>query len=192
MDKNYFIKKLFNSKIQDYSSAIAFFLIFSFFVYFVIRPNLLAIVTSLRKIEELKTMDSFYDTQVKKILDLQANLESIRDDYTYINAAMPVYPEVNKVFSDIKGLLEKNGLLIESISFDNINLKDNQTAKTAKVLKMHIGAAGDFTNIKDFLNELNAQLRLKKVTEMTIFKEKNTASESSRLKINLVIDSFYL
>jgi len=191
MDKNSFIKRLLNSKLKDYSYTVAFFLIFSFFVYFVIRPNLLAIFKSLNKIEELNKMNSFYDLQVKKIIDLQTNLELIRDDYAYINGAMPVYPQINKVFSDLKETTEKDNLLIENLNFDNINLKDNKTAKSAKLLKINLGLIGGFENLRFFINDINSQLRLKSITDLSIIKEKG-ATESSQLKMELVVDSFYL
>jgi len=192
MEKNYFIKKILDSKVQDYSYAIAFFLVFSFFVYFVIRPNLVAIFKSLNKIEELKKTNAFYDNQVRKIIELQTNLEAMREDFNYINSAMPVYPEINKVFGDVKELTEKDSLPIAKLNFDNIDLKDNQTAKAAKKLKLNIGLNGPFENAKFFLNDLTTQLRLKDIKELRIFKETSASTDSSQLKIEMVINSYYL
>jgi len=192
MDKNYFLKKILNPKMKDYSYAVAFFLIFSFFTFFVIRPNLLSIFKSMNKIDELKTTNAFYDIQVKKIIDLQTNLEGVREDLHYLDEAMPVYPQVNKVFGDIKNLAEKNSLLIEKINFDNINLKDNQTAKAAKNFKLELKATGGFENTRLFLKDLNDQLRLKTISEMNILKDNAVSSESSQLKIEVIVNSYYL
>lgn len=192
MDKNSFLKKILNPKIKDYSYAVAFFLIFAFFTYFVIRPNLLSIFKSLNKITELRTTNAFYDIQVKKIIDLQTNLESARDDLHYLDEAMPVYPQVNKVFGDIRNLAEKNSLLIERINFDNINLKDNKTAKAAKNFKLEFKASGSFESTRSFLKDLHDQLRLKTISEMNLVKENTASSESSQLKIELIVNSYYL
>ena len=192
MDKNNFLKKILDPKIKDYSYAVAFFLIFSFFVYFVIRPNLVSIFKSMNKIDELKTTNAFYDIQVKRIIDLQTNLEAIREDLHYLDEAMPVYPQVNKVFGDVKNTAEKNNLLIEKINFDNINLKDNKTAKAAKAFKLDLKASGSFENARLFLKDLNNQLRLKNIAEMSISKDNAQSSDSGQLKIEVIVGSYYL
>jgi Tfp pilus assembly protein PilO len=193
MDKNYLLKKVINPRFRDYSYAITFFIIFSFSVYFLIRPTILSIVKSKVKVEELRKINDFYDTQVKKIIDLQTNLEAVRDDLHYVEEAIPIYPQVNKVFGDLKNTAAKNNLLIEKLNFDNINLTDNKVAKEAKKFELDLKAMGSFEDTKAFLEELTNQLRLKTVGEMSLTKESNvSASESSQLKIEILINSYYL
>jgi Tfp pilus assembly protein PilO len=144
-------------------------------------------------VEELRKINDFYDTQVKKIIDLQTNLEAVRDDLHYVEEAIPIYPQVNKVFGDLKNTAAKNNLLIEKLNFDNINLTDNKVAKEAKKFELDLKAMGSFEDTKAFLEELTNQLRLKTVGEMSLTKESNvSASESSQLKIEILINSYYL
>ncbi len=67
MEKTALVKKLLSKKTKDYTYAIAFFLIFSFFLIAVIRPNILSVFSAGERINELEKQNRFYDLQISNI-----------------------------------------------------------------------------------------------------------------------------
>lgn len=191
MSKKNLINRLITEKTKNYTYTIAFFLVFSFFVYFVIRPNLLSVFVSNSKIDELKKIDRVYENQINKVIDLQSVLESNRDNFGLLKEAVSENPQVNKVLSDISLSAEKNKLLINKIIIGDINLRDSSKQKLYAV-SVNLDLRGNFASLMSFVKELNDQRRLKLVKKMTILKEDEKATESAELKINMEVEGYYL
>lgn len=191
MSKKNIINKLITEKTKNYTYAIAFFLVFSFFVYFVIRPNLLSVFVSNSKIDELKKIDNLYENQINKVIDLQSTLETNRDDFRLLREAVSENPQVNKVLSDISLSAEKNKLSINKITIGDINLRDSSKQKLYEV-SVNLDLRGNFDSLMMFVRELNNQRRLKLIRRMSILKENEKATESAELKISMEVDGYYL
>ena len=60
MDRKKILELLKQKQVQDYTFSIAFFLVFSFFVIFAIRPNLITAFSLQKELEELKLLMEKY------------------------------------------------------------------------------------------------------------------------------------
>ncbi|MBI4008825.1 type 4a pilus biogenesis protein PilO [Candidatus Roizmanbacteria bacterium] len=192
MEKSSLLKKLFTKKTKDYGYAIAFFFIFSFFIYFVIRPNLLSVFEANRKIEELKKTNALYEEQIDKIIDTQTILESNREGFILLGEAIAKKPEVNKVLSDINVSSDEGKLLANRVEVSDINLKETGTLKKIKSFIVNMNLKGTFEETLLFVKKMYEQRRLKLIPDLQFSREESESSQSSTLNIKLQVEGYYL
>lgn len=192
MDKSETLKKLFTKKTRDYTYAIAFFFIFSFFVLFVIRPNILSVVSAQAKIEQLKIANSVYDGQIERVINLQSILESSREDLQILRQAIASSAEVKKLFSDIYVSIEESKLESEKVELGEVNLKKTgNNQNTIKSLTVKVNVNGDFEGFMEFMNNIYNQRRLKRTKSFSISRG-DDSTQSARLKMKIEVEAFEL
>lgn len=191
MEKSLVLKKFFSKKTQDYTYVIAFFFIFSFFVFYIIRPNLITVVQISTKIDQLKKINTLYTEQIDKVVEIQSELEGSRDDFLLLKEAIAAKPEVNKVLFDINVSSEEANLSSERISLSDVNLKEKGATNKLKFFIVSMNLVGTFDDLMSYIKEIFSQRRLKLISEMDIAKEK-LSSKSATLKIKLEVEGFYL
>lgn len=192
MEKSLIIKKLFSKKTQDYSYTIAFFFTFSFFVFFVIRPNLITVFEIITKIEQLKKINSIYGKEIDKIVEVQSDLEENRDDFILLKEAIAIKPEVNKVLYDVDVSTDESKLKSVRIDVSDINLKDIGLNDKLKLIEIDMNLQGTFDDTLDFIKKIYKQRRLKLIPELQLERLIETSTESGNLKIRLEVEGFYL
>lgn len=186
-------KNIFKIKeIREYAYLVLFLFICSFFVIFVIRPNLKQIVLAKKKVEDLKLIKDEYDKVINKIIEFQSNFEQFRDKYYLINEAIPHLPAVNKILVDIDSKAKANDLEIERLIINDLNLLSVEDQDVNDV-KINLTILGKFNDFNQFIKSLTNQRRLKEIKSFKISRSKESeATESGKLDIDLVISSYYL
>ncbi len=177
--------------IKDYTYQIIFFLTFSFFVFFVIRQTLRTAFSVKRKLEDLQEVDAEYEKIVGDIVSIQNNMEEIRGVSDLILEALPHRPRINSVINDIKTSVDNNDLKIKQIEIRRISLKGGDRKKE-KSFNVELRLEGDFPHITSFLKDINNQLRMKLVNNLTIESIEKVGSSSGVLKVSLEVNSFFL
>lgn len=191
MNKSDIIEHVFEQKIQNYTFGIVFFLIFSFFVVFAIRPNLLALITLQEQLTQLRTVETKYEEAITQIINLQTLVEQNRDNFYLLDESLPNLPKVNKIIDDIKKNASESGITIAKIDISNISLKENIQQNQTKTFKVNIEGDANFAQAKQFIDILIRQRRLKTIKNLGIMKE-GVSTESATLTIQLEIDGYYL
>lgn len=191
MNKPDIIEHVFEKRIQNYTFGIVFFLIFSFFVIFAIRPNLLALVTLQEQLTQLRSIEKKYEDAITQIISLQTLVEQNRDNFYLLDESLPNLPKVNKIIDDIKKNASESGITVAKIDVSNISLKENKTLNQTKTFEVNIEGDADFAQAKQFIDTLIKQRRLKTIKNLGIIKE-GVSSESATLTIQLEIDGYYL
>ncbi|MEK7070462.1 MAG: type 4a pilus biogenesis protein PilO [Patescibacteria group bacterium] len=195
MDKSEFIKsvtsQLGTKKTKDYIFLSGFFIAFSFFVFFAIKPSLTTAFELKEKEKELTIINNKYENIVANIIEVQSKVESVRDKLYLTNEALPVKPNINKLVKDIESSGGKNGIDVKKININEIDLKeqDNQTFKS---LDIDMEVSSSFPNMLEFVKDLSDQRRLKKIKKITISRDQQEASTSSTLKMSLQLEGYYL
>jgi len=192
MDKPTTINKLLNKKTKDYSYTMAFFIIFSFFVFAVIRPNLITVFEITSKIDQLKKVDMLYAEQINKIIEVQSAYEQNRDNFGFLTEAISVQPEVNKVLFDVNVSSEGSKLKTERLIVTDINLKDKGALNKMKSFSINMNLLGTFEEVMALIKKVYAQRRLKLIPEFEMSRGTGESSESANLKIRMKIEGFYL
>ncbi len=191
MEKESILKKLLTGKNKDYTYAIAFFFIFSFFVFYVIRPNVLSVFEANQTIDRLNQINKTYGDQINKIIEVQTIMEQNRDDLDYLAQAISNKPDINKVLSDIDISSSGSKLNPEEIAISDINLKGKSTTTVLKSFEVNMTINGSFQDMIAFTKKIYDQRRLKIMKDL-VFSQDQQASGSGNLGIKLDLEGYYL
>jgi len=171
MDKESLKKRLTSKKAQDYSYAIIFFLTFSFFIFFVIRPNLVNVFSLQEELGRLRILDAGYENVIKKIINIQTFLEVNRSDLYLLDQSVSSTPQINKLIEDIEAAATESGLIVNQINISRIDLKEKNKRDSKNTLMVNIATRTGFEETKKFMDDLISQRRLKMLKSVVFEKE---------------------
>lgn len=192
---NEVIKKLIDrvatKKTKDYTYIIIFFLIFSFFVFFAIRPSLITALSLSKQEGGLRGIDSSYEKDILSVLTIQSELQTYQNKLSLLQDALPEKPQINKLLSDLQDNSQRNSINIDKVDLNTIKLsKDNRTK--LQTIEMNVQVTSSYDNFVTFLNDFSKQRRIKSVENIDIISGDSTATSSKDLKINFKIIGYYL
>lgn len=193
MDRETIIKKLTGAKIKDYSYAIIFFLVFSFFLFAVIRPNITTVFNLQAELDNLQAVDKSYNNVIDKIITIQTVLENTRDNIFVFDEALPAKPELNKLIDSFKQTATDANVNLNKLTINKIDLKQDKKQKDTNQIEINAETTASFDEINNFIKLLLNQRRLKTIKNISITKNGEIESTSSgKINIKFVVDSFYL
>lgn len=192
MEKKPSFKKIFTKKTIDYTYTILFLIIFSFFIFFVIRPNLLSIFQANKKIDDLRRDNNFLEKQVQNLVSIQSSLEANRDDISVLGEAISKMPQVNKLLEDLNSSIKDNNLVIDKLTIVDINLKKSQKEDTLKSVVFNVILKGSFDDFVKLTKDLYSQRRIKMVQSAVIGRDTKESSTSGLLNVEMNIEGYYL
>lgn len=186
------LNKIFTKKTKDYTFMIVFFLIFSFFVLFVIRPNLTTVFNLQRERDQLTQLDQDYERAIFNIVSIQSSLERNRESFPLLNDAVPSAAQVNRVIDDITKIASSSSFDIKKIDINQISLKESTDKNEAHSYQVFLESAADFNTTRRFINDLLKQRRLKTLKTLNLEQDNKESTQSSFLRIKLEIEGHYL
>ena len=192
MDKDILLKKLSSKKTKDYSYGIIFFLTASFFIFFVIRPNLVNVFSLQEELGRLRILDAGYENVIKKIVNIQTFLETNRSDLYLLDQAVAASPQINKLVQDIEDAAEQTGIEVSGVSISKVNLKNNVKSNAKNALSMNIATHAGFHQTNEFIGNLIIQRRLKTIKAIMLEKDEKNSSISAVLNIKIDLEGYYL
>ena len=184
------IALLSDKKRKDYTFTTLFFVIFSIFIFFAIKPSLSTALNLSKQETELLTIDSKYEQLIGQIVQIQTALEEVRDRLYLIDEAMPAQPYLNVIMSDIKKAASKNNVVVRTMNVEKINLVESKQ-DTFRSLVVSVELGSSFDDYIKFERDLIQQRRLKNITSVTIDRDAES-TESATLQISAVIEGYYL
>jgi len=170
MDKKALLQLLNKKEVHKYGFTIAFFIIFSFFLVFAIRPNLVTAFTLQKELQDLKIKNKKSEAVILQVVSYQSTLEEYRDKLPLLDQAVPSSPTVAQVVDEVKKSASDSGLLANTISVQQIHLKKGSSTKNqseqptpapedrsmvkkdVSSFKIDLNATGKITNVNSFLN----------------------------------------
>ena len=196
MEKNIviknFIKSLNKEKIKDYLYPAIFFIIFSIFIVFAIKPSLTTVFELLKEEETLLEKNKQYERGIDFVSSNLYILESLRDKLYLLDSSIPNTPLVNKILEDIYKIGNDSNLTI-----NRVNLIDKVEYPTQKILKIktigiEVESVGEFENLISLIEKMNAQRRMQTIKSIEVSNKNKTSTESSKLNIKIRFESYYL
>ncbi len=188
--KDLILKLTQDTKVKDYSYAILFFLISSFFAWFVIKP-VLGIAFSLdRQKKDLLVVDAVYEKSLNELIDTQSKLELIRDRVRLLDEALPAGPQTQSVLISMQSAAAKTGVSMSKISIARINLKTKGT--TAETFSVNAQIDGSFAQAQSFIRELMNQRRIKTIKDLRLISVGASEQSLPAVRVNVVVDVAYL
>lgn len=195
MNKDSIISKLDTKKVKDYSFIIFFFLIFSFFVAFAIKPNLTTIFTLQNELRDLNQLDDAYDSVISQILSLQSIFENNRDRMYLLTDALPEGPTVSKVIDDLSKSASASGVVLQKVEINQVNLRKTTANKNLQAYVVNINTNSQFEPVRKFMYDFLDQRRLKMVKSLTIVRDTGgvpTSTGSAKIQIKMEVEGYYL
>lgn len=183
-------KNIFTKKTQDYTFAVLFFIIFSVFIVFAIKPSLTTAASLKKEESDLERIDNLYESKIVDIASIQSQLEENRDNLPLLTQAISNFPQVNKTIEDIKAVADQNSFTIKRASIADVNLFESNK-KNLKQLRVTVEGNADFKSVMQFITALYNQRRLKTVPKLSISRDESSTT-SAQLKISLDIEAYYL
>lgn len=204
MKKSDLVNAFHKRNVRDYTYAIMFFAVSTFFAFFVIRPVLSIAIAIQRQAQDLKEINVLYEKNITKALELQYQLEELRPRRHLIDTALPEQPHVDAVITDIRNAAIESNVAISSVSIDPINLKADPSQKEpvsnrnaeplpagTKRIDAKVTVNAPYTDIDRFLRALVNQRRIKALNEMNMTIGRSSSS-SVQLSLTLELDAYYV
>jgi Tfp pilus assembly protein PilO len=166
--KRYFLKirSLTDQPVAKISLAlIAALLAVSFFALFAIKPTVTTIAKLVKEVKDAQTINEKLAKKVDSLYQAEKSYETIKNDLNYINMALPNKADFNQFCSEISYLIYNNNLFLFSSNFGNFDLINPNPNITS--LEFNISIAGNFTDIKNFLKDLENLTRLVKINSVS-------------------------
>lgn len=184
------IASLNEKKTKDYTFTTLFFIIFSIFVFFAIKPALITALDLSAEEKNLVILDTKYELLIGQIVQIQSALEEVRDRLYLIDESLPEQPYLNVIIKDIQTIASKNNVTIRTMNVDRINLVESKKDELRSlVVSVQLGSS--FDDYIKFEKDLIQQRRLKNIKSVSIDRE-TVGSGSATLQINAVIEGYYL
>ena len=191
MDKKA-IKEFILRKSKDYSYTIAFFFTFSFFVLFIIRPNIVAIVSAFSQITNLQSINRVYDSQINKVIEIQSNIETHRDDLSLLNEAMSKTPQVNQIIRDLSEAAQETNTTVNRINIIEVNLKDVNMDQKTKPIHVDLKLNGQYPDLVNFIRAAYSQRRIKNINKLSFIRPELESTDSASLELTVEMEGYYL
>ncbi len=193
MDVNSLLRKIAKKNIVDYSYAVIFFIVFSFFTLAVIRPNIITVFSLQKEKENLSIIDASYTSVISQIIDIQSAFESTRNDLYVLDDALPTTPNINKLINDLQTVAGSSQVTVRKMTISQINLKQASLQTGYENINIQFEADASYDQLQQFITNLFAQRRLKTITDLTVVKgDQVGASDSAHLNFKLNIVGYYL
>lgn len=189
IDTREILKKAFaKPEVRDYTYAILFLVVSSFFAFFVIRP-VLGIAFKLQKeAAELEQINRVYETNINKIVELQKDLIEVRDRGYLMETAVPNGPKLNELLSDIRSAARAAGLSIKTLEVTDVSYI--ATSKELQTIQTTMRVGGSFSQIDTFIKNLIDQRRLKTIPKIRV-SSLSKSKQQSELEVDLEIVGSY-
>lgn len=174
-------------KVQDYSFNIFFFLVFSIFLIFAIRPNILTAFSLQKELKELDLKNKEAENIILQIVNYQSVMENYRDKLTLLDEAIPSSPGLAKAIEDVRGTASASGLLVSEMTVESVKFSDQRGSGELQTFQILLSSEGSTADLNTFISAVLKQRRLKMFDTVEISSESEGAT-----KITLTIKSYYL
>ena len=192
MDRKRILDQLKDQKVQNYSYNIIFFVIFAFFAVFAIRPNLMTAFNLQKELQDLKLKSQEYEAEIQQIVDYQTKVEQYRDQFYLLDEAIPKTPAIAKVLEDIRQSATDSGVILTSIAVEEVSSKTVEKQPSLKSFGLTVNVDGEFITLKNFLDTLLNQRRIKAVDNIEITKVRQEEGTSNLFTITMLVKGAYL
>lgn len=192
MNKSIIKRKLFVKKAADYSYTVLFFLSFAFFTFFVIRPNILTILSLQEELGKLQILDTGYENVINKIVTIQTFLQENGQDLYLLDDALPTLPKINKLVLDSQFSASSSGMNLSELSINKVDLRDTEKKTVRKKINITLEGNADFMQSKEFITQIMNDRRLKMIQQITFDQDEKKGSTSGSLKLLLEVEGYYL
>jgi len=182
------IGRLYKKKqARVYTEIVLSLLTISFFLIFAIKPTLATIAGLMKTIQDQKLVSETLAEKINALRQAQNEYNLITGDTYLVDEALPKDTQISLLVRQLEALARRSGITIETIRFDQVNLKGPPSPTKEKELSPSVNfsfaATGEYQNLKLFLTSLSSLRRITLVKSFA-FKSGKTEIQSLTLTLN--------
>lgn len=187
MDKQKLLTLLRDEKVQDYTFTIFFFLVFSVFVLFAIRPNILTAFSLQRELQELKLKNREAEEVILQIVNYQSVIENYRDKLPLLDEAVPSSPGLARAAEEVRLTAASSGLVVEQLTVDSITFSDEMGTGELETYSIALSSTSSSEQMTQFIQAILNQRRLKIFDSLSI-----SAGSDGTINVSFQMRTYYL
>lgn len=191
-------------KNRAYTTAVFSFLAVSLFGWYAIRPTLQTILFLRREITDKTEINKKMEEKISNLIQAQATYQTIQDNITLLDEALPQNPEAISLVEQMKNLAENTGAVITSLQVAAVPVlveeAPQQTNPTpaapttksitsfkTKTFAFSIILVGDYPALKMYLDGIMSMRRVVSIDSLNFL-----PTEDQSLRLVLKLHSYYL
>lgn len=140
-----------------------------------IKPRLDSVKKLKQDIEEIKKNINFLKEYQKKAGELVQSYSSLSQEISKIDLALPAETQVAQILAILNDISKNNGIILDFLSCDE------NTGEDLGFLTIHTSFTTTYNNLKNWLKEIEKELRLMDVQEISIRSITEGGSQSSQI-----------
>lgn len=181
-----------NNQLKDYTYFTLFFLISSFFIFFVIKPSMLMAFSLRERLNRLSKIDKEYEKSIINIIDIQNQLINAREHLNILELSLPSKPETKKIVDFLDKVASEEASIVKNLSIsslDLINKKENLNS-----FNFYLELESNFSSIRRIIEKILNNRRLIDIKKLTISKIRfnQDSTQEAKLRLELILESYYL
>lgn len=161
---SYILEKRKERQFQQTAELTFTFVFICFFVFFAIRPTVLTITGLIGEIKAKKEVSLDLKKQINTIIEAQNVYSQIQSKYYLIDSSLPQRHSFYQASNQILGISNQSGLVLEDLSFNFTEDKDDKTPHYTYALNAPV----DFTSLTTLLDGIYQNRRLMKIQSLII------------------------
>jgi Tfp pilus assembly protein PilO len=166
-----------------------------FFVIFAILPTFKTIAALTKEIADAKTTEAKLAQKIHSLEQAETLYEEILPKLAKLDQVLPPNPEFERLAWQIYWLVDKNNLSLSSGGFGEFVLRgpiEKSKDKDTNSLSINLSLQGSFTDIKNFLADLDRLDRLVKVEELILSNKSVKGVSQGTINASIKLGAFYL
>lgn len=184
-------------KVRAYTGIVLSILTVSFFLFFAIRPTVVTIASLLKEIKDRRVIAKQLEDKISALNSAQIEYQQVEKNLYLLDEALPVNTNLSDFIRQLEALARRHNLNISSLQFEAAILKGQETTaqttktkgeETARGVNFSLTIAGDYQQLKSFLNAL-ARLRRFVLVDAFTFQ---TGKEGGGLVLSLDAKAHFL
>jgi Tfp pilus assembly protein PilO len=190
------LNDFYNKPVAKVSAELVFSIVaVIFFALFAIRPTLITMSDLIREIDEKKVLNDKLGQKVAALNSIQNEYLALQDRMPLLDEAIPSTPQFVTAIKLIEKVASEQKLVIQNIQANEVPQEPaaaqdvSFSAKTRLVKPISISVTGDYTSIKNFIEELR-KLRRTTIIDSIIF-SLTDESASKKLRATITINLVY-
>ena len=201
MERESLIQKIYNPRFVDYGYAIAFFIIFSFFVVGIVWPNISTVFELRQKYIDLQAINDKYTKTISDLTKLQLILASRQEDLSLLTEAVPSQVYVSKIIDDLTAVSDAPTMSLPKFEVGTSD-KAKQVAVKAtpgqpaapkpsvQTYKVRVQVSGSYDHVREAYEKIYHQRRLKTISAFALSAD-SRATGSGEFVADIDTESYY-
>lgn len=170
---------------QAYTAIIFSFLAVSLFGWYAIRPTIQTIVALKREIADKTVLNKQMEDKISALIEAQATFGDVEKNLVVISQALPATSDPVAAVAQLQALAQETNVTVTALSLPSLALapkligKQQSPSPSIASFVVPISVTGTYTNVKNFLQGIDALRRIIQINSMAFAPRAARVSQST-------------